>query len=262
MNQPSKNKTYQQFHQTLIEQAGGTVEDIFVLQTGILMTKRSQITPAAAALFEQLNLDTNRAGYEQHAEFNSRITYLSFKQQQESAADYHEKMIHQYGHRGIYNDEQVTFLIAGCAVETALELTAHNEASIARLTSSKTKAQNSPLFKLLGKDPVFHKQQKALIYSYLEQKSKLQSSAQKTAPENEFWNVLHFGNKAVSLTITMSIKDWHKTLIGRLSKTGVESDLLEIMETVAQQLKTIYPLFFYSVEEYYQLGNQDKYNQT
>ena len=255
------HNSYQQFHRQLIEQAGGQVEDIFVLRTGVLMTKRSQITSAAAQLFETLHLDTTRADYEQHAEFNSRITYLSFPEEKQSAAAYHEKMIHQYGHRSIYNDEHVTFLIAGCAVETALEFIAHNEATIARLTSSKTKAQNAPLFKLLGNDPAFHEKQKQLIYNYIEAKEAAPIAHHQQAPNNEYWNLLHFGNKVVSFTITMSIKDWHKTLIGRLCYQGVETDLRPIMETIALQLKEAYPLFFDTVEAYYQLGNQEKYQQ-
>lgn len=253
--------TYQQFHRQLIEQAGGQVEDIFVLRTGVLMTKRSQITSAAAQLFEALHLDTTRADYEQHAEFNSRITYLSFPKEKQSAAAYHEKMIHQYGHRSIYNDEHVTFLIAGCAVETALEFTAHNEATIARLTSSKTNAQNAPLFKLLGNDLAFHEKQKQLIYNYIKAKEAMPIDNHHQAPNNEYWNLLHFGNKVVSFTMTMSIKDWHKTLIGRLSYQGVETDLRPIMETIALQLKEAYPLFFDTVEDYYQMGNQEKYKQ-
>lgn len=246
-----KGTHHQQMHKQMIELANGVVEDIFVLKTGVMITKKSKVTSEAQQLFEAMNLDANRPEYEQHAEFNSRLTYLSFKAQKESAADYNERMIKVYGHRSVYNDEYVTFLVAGCAVETSLEFVAHNEASIARLTSSKTKAQNDPLFKLLGypNAPETVEKQKQMIVQYLENK----------AEGNEWINVLAPGSKAVSFTITMSVKDWHKTLIGRLSKQGVETDMREIMEEIARQLKAHYPVFFNTIEEYYEMGNAKKY---
>ncbi len=258
MKQQPQNK-YAKLHRELIENANGIVDDIFVLKTGVMITKKSQVTSDALALFEKMNIDTERTTHEQHAEFNSRITYLSFPEEKQSAKEYHEKLIKKYGHRSIYNDEYVTFLIAGCAVETALEFTAHNEATIARLTSSKTNAQNAPLFKLLGKDKTFHEKQKQLIYDVLSYKNALEGNEREEKQKNEFWNILNLGSKVISFTITMSIKDWHKTLIGRLSQHGVESDMLDIMEEIAKQLKEAYPLFFNEIAEYYQMGNQQKY---
>lgn len=247
----SLNK-YQRIHQQIIKAAHGITDDIFVLKTGVLLTKKSKLTTEAQQLFDQLNIDTARPAYEQHAEFNSRITYLSFRDKKESSATYNERMIKEYGHRSVYNDEYVTFLIAGCAVETSLEFVAHNEATIARLTSSKTKAQDAPLFKIMGyqTQPEHVEKQKKLIRQYLAQKE----------VANELMNVLAPGSKVVSFTVTMSVKDWHKTLIGRLSKHGVETDMLEIMEEIARQLKAHYPLFFNSIEEYYAMGNTKKYN--
>jgi thymidylate synthase ThyX len=248
-----KGTHYQQMHKQMIELANGIVEDIFVLKAGVMITKKSSVTHEAQQLFEAMNLDTERPEYEQHAELNSRLTYMSFKAQKESAADYNERMIKEYGHRSVYNDEYVTFLVAGCAVETSLEFVAHNEASIARLTSSKTKAQNDPLFKLLGypQAPETIEKQKQLIAQYLEQKDE----------GNEWTNVLAPGSKAVSFTITMSVKDWHKTLIGRLSEHGVETDMREIMEEIARQLKAHYPVFFNTIDEYYAMGNAKKYEE-
>ena len=133
---------YQAKHKILIEESGGKVQDIFVEEVGVLLTKKPSVSEKALDLFEKLNIDNERPEYEQHAEFNSRLTYLSFKNNKESSKKYNEKMINEYGHRSVYNDEQVTFLIAGCSIETMLEFIAHNEATIARLTSSKTNAQN------------------------------------------------------------------------------------------------------------------------
>ncbi len=44
-----------------------------------------------------------------------------------------------------------TFLLAGLSLETSLEFIAHSEARVARLTSSKTAAMSSPLFRLQGR---------------------------------------------------------------------------------------------------------------
>ena len=94
---------------------------------------------------------------------------------------------------------------------------------------------------------------------YLEERKVLEEAERKSDDKNEVWNILVPGNKAVSFTITMSIKDWHKTLIGRLSHHGVESDMIEVLKEIASQLKILYPLFFNTIPEYFEMGNQDKY---
>ena len=197
-----------------------------------------------------MNIDTERPEYEQHAEFNSRITYLSFKDKKGDSSLFNERMINEYEHRSVYNDEYVTFLIAGCALETELEFVAHNEATVARLTSSKTKAQDQPLFKLLKTKNYhnFRDTQEQIIANVEQEKKHFEYDDIRANPStNEVFNVLNLANKVVSFTITMSIKNWHKTLIGRLSHQGVESDMLEIVEEIAKQLKAHYPVFFKTV---------------
>ncbi len=248
------NLSHKDRHVKLIELSGGKVEGDFVLLPGIMVTKRSSVSEEAKSLFEKMNIDTNRPEYEQHAEFNSRITYLSFKNEKSSSKEFNKKMIHEYGHRGVYNDEYVTFLIAGCSLETQLEFVAHNEATIARLTSSKTKAQNDPLY-CISLD-----NNNADLKDYLKEiKSGINTSNPNIS--DELKNMLHPGIKAVSFTITMSVKNWHKTLIGRLSHHGVETEMRQIMERIAIKLKEMYPIFFNTVEEYYQLGNNAKYSE-
>ncbi|WP_103071795.1 hypothetical protein [Aquimarina sediminis] len=250
---------YQVKHKIIIEAANGIVEDIFVLKTGVLLTKRSKITPEAKVLFDTLNIDTDRPEYEQHAEFNSRITYLSFKDKKGDSKVFNERMIHEYQHRSVYNDEYVTFLIAGCAIETELEFLAHNEATVARLTSSRTNAQNTPLFKIInrGNNQELVEKQKEICKTYVKEKKLFETSGKQF--DNEVSNILAPGNKAVSFTITMSVKDWHKTLIGRLSHEGVETDMLLVLEDIATQLKSNYPVFFNTVDQYYKMGNGLKY---
>lgn len=252
---------YQAKHKMLIEESGGKVQDIFVEEVGVLLTKKPSVSEKALDLFEKLNIDNERPEYEQHAEFNSRLTYLSFKNNKESSKKYNEKMINEYGHRSVYNDEQVTFLIAGCSIETMLEFIAHNEATIARLTSSKTNAQNETLYRIRtkGLSKKFIEIQKKMIKTYLSEVATL--SNPETDIEKEITNILNLGNKAVSFTISMSIKDWHKTLIGRLSHHGVETEMLEILEKVVEVLKTEYPIFFKNKEEYYEMNNNKKYEE-
>ena len=62
---------------------------------------------------------------------------------------------------------RVICMQAGIALETSLELIAHHEASIARLTSSKTKAMSNPLFRVQG-SPDERAAQKAAIRKLLD----------------------------------------------------------------------------------------------
>lgn len=252
---------FQKKHITLIENAGGKVDGIFVEEVGVMLTKKSLVSNQALKLFEDLNIDIDRPSPEQHAEFNSRLTYLSFKDKQTSSENYNNKMIHEFGHRSVYNDEHVTFLIAGCSIETMLEFIAHNEATIARLTSSKTNAQNDTLYRIItkGVSQKFIEVQKNMVLSYMTNVSVLSNPQNET--ENEITNILNLGNKAMSFTMCMSIKDWHKTLIGRLSVHGVETEMLDILEKIVDILKHEYPTFFNSKEGYYKLNNNKKYEE-
>lgn len=62
----------------------------------------------------------------------------------------------------------VTFLIAGVSVESSMELIAHGEARVARLTTSKTSAMSCPLFRLQGDDLLA---QKWLVEQMLEERA-------------------------------------------------------------------------------------------
>ena len=222
-----------------------------------MLTKKSSVTSQASDLFNKMNIDIEQSEAETHAEFNSRLTYLSFKDEKEDATGYHEMMIKTLGHRSIFNDEIVTFLIAGCSIETLIEFMAHNEATIARLTSSKTKSQNKPLYRLRTKgfSEDFINLQMNMITQNELMREKYESMIDSTnAEESEIFNIQTLGSKAVSFTITMSIKDWHKTLIGRLSNHGVESEMIEILNDITDLLNVEYPNFFESKEAYYAMG--------
>ena len=242
-------------HIKLIENSGGIIEEsLFVVQPGLMLTKRSNITKEARVLFDIMNIDTDTNNATQHAEFNSRITYLSFKNEKNNSTQYNEDMINKYGHLSVYNDEYITILVAGCSVETELEFIAHNEATVARLTSSKTAAQNDPLYRVIGETIDI---QKEMILESRQLKEKYKKRLGKK--DTEIYNMNTFGTKAVSFTITMSLKDWHKTLIGRLSKKGVETEVVELMERIAIKLNGEYPMVIKEVSEYYKMGNKTKY---
>ena len=244
---------FQERHVKLIESAGGLVEDgLFVSKPGIMITKQSRITEEAKELFNLMNIDDNEDQASQHAEFNSRLTYLSFKDEKESSRQYNDDMINKYGHLSVYNDEYITFLVAGCSVETELEFIAHNEATVARLTSSKTNAQNEPLYSIQEGNKEIQKE-------FIKEQIELKSRYKNLIECKEVFNMMTFGTKAVSFTITMSLKDWHKTLIGRLSHHGVELEMVRIMEDIAKMLKTEYPYLIKDIQEYYEMGNSKKY---
>jgi len=185
-------------------------------------------------------------------DFNSKITYLNFKDKNL------ESIVANIGHLSIYNDTYVTILIAGISVEAELELVAHNEAKIARLTSSRTKAQLEPLFVL----PKSYKNKKNDFKEYIEKVMKLRNSIfnePTTKDELEAYNYLLY--KAVSLTMSMSLKDWHKTMIGRLSNEGVEIEVQEIFKKINIELRKDYPNLIKDVEWYYAYNNSKKYQE-
>lgn len=254
---------FKERHIKLIEGSGGVVtEELFVEKVGVMLTKKSGLTSDASELFSLMNIDTEETEASQHAEFNSRITYLAFKDEPSSSKEYNEKMIKEYGHRSVYNDEIVTFLIAGCSLETMLEFLAHNEATVARLTSSKTNAQDDVLYRVQTKNvsEEFIEAQKNIIQ--LNERTRMLNRKfidENNSLEKEIFNIMNFGCKAVSFTITMSVKDWHKTLIGRLSNSGVESEMIEILSYVTDLLHNEYPFFFNTKEEYFAMGNEKKY---
>ena len=257
---------YKERHTLLIRSANGSVaDDLYVTKVGVMMTKKSGVTQEARELFDEMNMCSTISSTDKHAEFNGRLTYLSFPDKPALSNEYHDKMIHQLGHRSVYNDEMVTFLIAGCSMEIMTEFLAHNEATIARLTSSKTNAQNNTLYRLRvdGVSDKFVALQRRIIKEFQDTRTDNREMIDKSnSIEKEVFNIMSLGCKAVSFTITMSIKDWHKTFIGRFSDSGVESEMIEILDDVINILRVDYPNFFNTKDEYYSMGNGVKYEST
>lgn len=85
---------------------------------------------------------------------------------------------------------QATFLICGISVETSLELVAHKEARVARLTSSKTKASSNLTFRVQGSDVL---PQKRLIEQTLALRSEFEAKwnpRMRWADGNELFNMV------------------------------------------------------------------------
>jgi hypothetical protein len=157
----------------LIRLSGGTIEDgLFVTRPGCLLLAKTQLNPhsSVSTLFDSVLIDRARPPYEQFAEFNSRLTYLSFRSKAGgSSAQFNHDKARKHGHLSVFGPLHATFLLAGISVETSLELIAHSEARVARLTSSKTKAMSAPLFRLLGNEHE-RKAQKEFILSALKKR--------------------------------------------------------------------------------------------
>lgn len=242
--------SFTQRHEKLIELSGGIVEENkYVSQSAVVLKSYTKLSEEFLEIIKNMNISQEQEEYLQNAEFCGRITYLSFLDNQVSTPETFPKKMIELGHLSVFNDIEVSFLIAGVSIETMLEFVAHNEGKIARLTSSKTDAQNECLYNINLKE------EKEFLSNLEKNKDKM-----KEILSNERINMLSSGTKAVSFTISMSLKDWHKTLIGRLSKNGVETEMLEVCEKIAKKLKEKYPILILDIEDYYVLNNAKKYH--
>lgn len=236
----------------LIKEAGGEVKGREVITPGIRIISQTTLTAEGTQLFAALNVDSERPPYEQQSEFCSRLTYMSFREDTQDAQEYNRKMVEEFGHLSMYGAWTVTFLIAGVSAELMLELIAHKEAVVSRLTTSRTKAQDAPLF-VMPSSPVL----RDLLTRHIEE---IDATPCATTPDaREERNKLFAGYKAGALTYTMSLKDFHKTFIGRLSHHGVEKEVREICEILCNQLHALYPLVIKEPSSYYALNNKTKY---
>jgi hypothetical protein len=143
---------------------------------------------------------------------------------------------------GIFSgDNLVTFLIAGCSIEASLELIAHSEAKVARLTTSKTNAMNKPLYRIYNElydthlDTRFQKQ-------LIEEIQQIRGEWNKLIPY-EIFNTMNIGNKCTVLTYSMKLKDLHKLFIGRSGVNGNESEVISIIKSMHEIIHLKYSQF-------------------
>jgi thymidylate synthase ThyX len=252
-------RTHKQRLIRLINRSGGEVSNYrFVEKPGVKLISKTKLTEDGKQLFDAMNIDQDRPDYEQSAEFNSRITYQSFNEEEGDSEEFNRKMVEDFGHLSVHSSYTATFLIAGVSIETCQELIAHTEASVSRLTSSRTKAQDDPLFRLTG-TPEEKEMQKDVISTGLARVKDLRG-VDLNKDERDTTNRLYPGAKVTALTYHMSIKDFHKTFIGRLSEHGVERDMRSVCEEMCEILHEEFPLVVKEPDHYYQLNNDDKYD--
>lgn len=135
----------------------------------------------------------------------------------------------------------VTFLIGGCSIEASLELIAHSEAKVARLTTSKTNAMNKPLYRIynelygVNQDTRFQKQ-------LIEEVQQIRGEWNKLIPY-EIFNTMNIGNKCTALTYSIKLKDLHKLFIGRSGVDGNESEVISLVKSMHVLVYSKYPQF-------------------
>lgn len=157
----------------------------------------------------------------------------------------------------------LTWVIAGCSIEASMELVAHKEARVARLTTSKTKAMDKPLYRIYGSvhgmqsDTRFQKEIIKQIQTIRTQWSNSQGS--KTIPQ-EIFNMFNCGNKCTALVYSMSLTDLHKLFIGRTGYDGNESELRDIIQVMITQAHEKFPEYIWSYSEYLNSSNSAKNN--
>lgn len=149
-------------------------------------------------------------------------------------------------------DSAISFLLSGISVETSLEFIAHHETKVARLTSSKTKAMNLPLFEINNYD----KTQMKLVESAL--KSRIGLATDSSSIENV--NLTLPAAKSTVAVFTVTLKDLDSILIGRLGNPrGNETAVIKVATKICQVLHHKYPEFIKPLEYYLNAKNQFKY---
>ncbi len=233
---------YNQIFSKLLQHSGADFKEKYVNKIGaIVLSTHEGLTEEAKKLFFDLNIDISQGTFLAISEFNAKLTYLAFNSK---TNNYHDLMINKLQHLSPYSLNTPSVLIVGCSIEGSLEIIAHNEAKIARLTSSKTKAMSEPYFYI----PEYNSKIIQYIEKTKEELKKLNIN------DLELRNKLFSANKATALSVGMSIKDWHKTIIGRFSPVGVEQEVFEIINLIRNKLQKYYPLIIKD-EKYY----NDKY---
>lgn len=244
---------YTQILIQLIQECGGLVEDnLYVVEPGCKIMHTSEVPVCTQNLFQKLNI-SNERDYENIGEFNARLCYLSFNNSSNNT-NINDKLV-ELGHLSIYNDIYVTFLISGISDEVLKEFTAHCEAKISRLTSSKTKAMCQTLYRVYGSTEQVAKQKK-----YIQQFLELRRQYLENSNDDiEMQNMFNLGMKCTSFTFSMNLKDYHKLFIGRIPEKGNESDIRLMCMKMCKMLNALYPKVIRNVDYYIGSSNSEKY---
>ncbi len=251
--------------QTLVLGSAGEIEDhLFVTKPGILLlTEEPRLTDPARQLFADLHLSQDTTDAQQLVHFKTAVTNLTFPKGGKNTERYLEQVVRKAAHRSVVNDVRPVFLLAGIAAETALELIAHKEGDIGRLTSSATSAMRFPHFEINGEAWERLVQKVALLEHLLNHRKlfALSGAVGTFSHTLEYQNRLHPGNKALALVFSMGLKDIHKMLIGRLAPQGNEAALQEVCTRMCTLLNQRHPQFIETPEWYRDQGNGAKYGE-
>eukprot|EP01126_Amoeba_proteus_P004761 TRINITY_DN11580_c0_g1_i3.p1 TRINITY_DN11580_c0_g1~~TRINITY_DN11580_c0_g1_i3.p1 ORF type:complete len:616 (-),score=133.30 TRINITY_DN11580_c0_g1_i3:66-1913(-) len=166
---------------------------------------------------------------------------------------------------GKLSEISATFLISGVSVETSLELVAHKEATVARLTSSKTSAMNLPLFCVQGTDTLG---QRNLVTEILKKYSAYDLTWNPRNSWNfdrnhgilgtELFNMNFPATKCTFLCYTMTLANFHNLFIGRMGPGGNEFQVRHVVEKMARALHKKFPEVIKTPTEYLHMKNSDK----
>lgn len=143
-----------------------------------------------------------------------------------------------------------------------MELIAHKEAAVARLTTSKTAAMNAPLFRVQGSS-----ESTGGSIAYLKLALMARAAFERREDPRVKWgkdgvelfNISQAGAKCTALVYTMTISDFHKLFIGRMGEAGNEMEVREVVRLMANALHALYPAHILEPSEYLALGNGAKY---
>lgn len=231
---------YRNIMETIINHWNWVVDWNFVTKPWItVMNTHDWLTLEGSELLQKLWISTEQWTWLALSEFNARLTYLAFNDIWPSEL-YHNKMIDSLKHLSPYSLPTPQVLVSWCSIETSLELVAHVEAKIARLTSSKTLAMSEPLYRVQGTMEDMD-MQKNIINKYLDMRSN-----EETLLPTEFLNMTQPSCKATALAIGMNPKDWHRTIKSRFSPTWVETEVREVIEIIRERLSPYYTPLIWS----------------
>jgi len=238
----------------LINKSNGIIEsNMFVVEPGCIIINKTELQENANELFNDFNIN-NKPSYELSGEFNARLCYLSFSNK--STKNINDTLIN-LGHLSIYGDIYVTFLIAGISDEVLKEFTAHTEAKINRLTSSKTTAMNDTLYRVFGTHEEMNLQKKYILEFMVLRNSYLKD-CNELNQNKEIQNMFNIGMKSTAFTFCMSVKDYHKLFIGRMPENGNEYDIRLMCKKMCIMLHELYPKIIKEPNYYENAHNSDK----
>lgn len=187
----------------------------FLDQTVVDLVAKTELTPSGESRLRSMNLAVEEPSLAL-AEAFARQTYLAYpKASGGDGKAYVGKLLRELGHRSITSGTGLVHFVAGLTVPAATHLIQAG-AFIGRLTTSNTKAQNEPVYRLV-KGPVSANEQRAAISDFLELKRRFRKSARPEDSENgtELFNLCDLLLKSISLFHSCSAKELFK-LVARL----------------------------------------------